>query len=50
MGINKRIFVDYPKEVLVANIEYFCILDVRKDDISMLLLSRPEIFSFDLEE
>ncbi|CAA2984602.1 transcription termination factor MTEF18, mitochondrial [Olea europaea var. sylvestris] len=50
MGINKSIFVEYPEEVLVAKIEYFCRLDVRKDDIGLLLLSRPEVFSFDLEE
>ncbi|KAL2536597.1 Mitochondrial transcription termination factor family protein [Forsythia ovata] len=50
MGISKSIFVEYPEEVLVAKIEYFCRLDVRKDDIGLLLLSRPEILSFDLEE
>lgn len=50
MGINKSIFVEYPEEILVAKIEYFCRLDIRKDDIGLLLLSRPEIFSFDLEE
>ncbi|KAL2511502.1 Mitochondrial transcription termination factor family protein [Abeliophyllum distichum] len=50
MGTSKSIFVEYPEEVLVAKIKYFCRLDVRKDDICLLLLSRPEIFCFDLEE
>ncbi|KAG8363433.1 hypothetical protein BUALT_Bualt19G0022100 [Buddleja alternifolia] len=49
MGRSKAIFIDYSKEVLVSKIEYFCKLNVEKDQIGIFLLSRPEIFAFDLE-
>ncbi|KAK4416059.1 Transcription termination factor MTEF18, mitochondrial [Sesamum alatum] len=49
MGRSKRIFVEHSKEVLMSKIEYFCKLNVQKDQIGLFLLSRPEMFGFDLE-
>ncbi|KAL0309113.1 UNVERIFIED_CONTAM: Transcription termination factor MTEF18, mitochondrial [Sesamum radiatum] len=49
MGRNKSIFVEHTKEVLMSKIEYFSKLNVQKDQIGLFLLSRPEIFGFDLE-
>ncbi|KAL8534575.1 hypothetical protein ACS0TY_010551 [Phlomoides rotata] len=49
MGRSKSIFVDYSREALISKIVYFCKLNVEKDRVGLLLLSKPEIFSFDLE-
>ncbi|KAK6142976.1 hypothetical protein DH2020_023324 [Rehmannia glutinosa] len=49
MGRSKHVFIEYSKEDLTSKIEYFCKLNVRKDQIGLFLLSRPEIFGFDLE-
>ncbi|KAL0373452.1 UNVERIFIED_CONTAM: Transcription termination factor MTEF18, mitochondrial [Sesamum radiatum] len=49
MGRSKSIFVEHTKEVLMSKIEYFSKLNVQKDQIGLFLLSRPEIFGFDLE-
>ncbi|KAI3449064.1 hypothetical protein Pfo_005729 [Paulownia fortunei] len=49
MGRSKSIFIEYSKEILISKIEYFCKLNVRKDQIGLFLLSRPEIFGYDLE-
>ncbi|XP_055817538.1 transcription termination factor MTEF18, mitochondrial [Solanum dulcamara] len=49
MGRNKSIFVDYSEEVLAEKIDFFCRLDVRKEEVGLLVLSKPEILSFDLE-
>ncbi|KAL7125920.1 hypothetical protein ABFS83_14G149100 [Erythranthe nasuta] len=49
MGRSKSIFVEYSKEGLISKIDYFCKLNVQKDRIGLLLLSRPEYFGFDLE-
>ncbi|CAN4125923.1 unnamed protein product [Withania somnifera] len=49
MGRNKSIFVDYSKEVLAEKIEFFCRLDVKREEVGLLVLSKPEILSFDLE-
>ncbi|XP_057805506.1 transcription termination factor MTEF18, mitochondrial [Salvia miltiorrhiza] len=49
MGRSKCIFVEYSKEHLIGKIEYFCRLNVRRDQVGLLLLSRPEIFGFGLE-
>ncbi|KAL9434856.1 hypothetical protein AB3S75_021175 [Citrus x aurantiifolia] len=49
MGRNKSIFLDYPEEVLVQKVEYFCRFGVGKEDVGLLLLKSPEILSFDLE-
>ncbi|KAH6813092.1 hypothetical protein C2S51_022110 [Perilla frutescens var. frutescens] len=48
MGRGKSIFTEYSKEHLIRKIEYFCGLDVRRDQVGVFLLSRPEIFGFDL--
>lgn len=47
MGRSKCIFVEYSKEHLVCKIEYFCRLNVGRDRVGLLLLSRPELFGFD---
>ncbi|KAJ6722577.1 CGI-12 PROTEIN-RELATED [Salix koriyanagi] len=49
MGKSKRIFADYPVEVLVQKAEYFCKFGVRKEDVGILLLKNPEILDFQLE-
>lgn len=49
MGRSKSVFVEYSKEDLISKIEYFCKLNVQKDQVGLLLLSRREIFGFDLE-
>ncbi|KAJ8565579.1 hypothetical protein K7X08_008155 [Anisodus acutangulus] len=49
MGRNKSIFVDYSEEVLAQKIGFFCKLDVRKEEVGLLVLSKPEILSSDLE-
>lgn len=49
MGRNKSIFVDYSEEVLAEKIDFFCRLDVNKEEVGLLVLSKPEILSFDLE-
>ncbi|KAF3657902.1 hypothetical protein T459_01565 [Capsicum annuum] len=49
MGKNKSIFVDYSEEVLAEKIGFFCRLDVRREEVGVLVLSKPEILSFDLE-
>lgn len=49
MGKTKSIFLDYPLDVLVQKTQYFCRFGVRKEDVGLLLLRRPEIFNFDLE-
>ncbi|XP_073136857.1 transcription termination factor MTEF18, mitochondrial-like, partial [Henckelia pumila] len=50
IGKSKRVLVDYSEEALVRKIEYFCKLNVRKDEIGLFLLSRSEIFGFDMEK
>ncbi|KZV41594.1 hypothetical protein F511_15363 [Dorcoceras hygrometricum] len=50
IGKSKRVLVDYSEEALVRKIEYFCKLNVRKDEIVLFLLSRSEIFGFDMEK
>ncbi|CAK7347716.1 unnamed protein product [Dovyalis caffra] len=49
LGKSKRIFVDYPEEVLVQKAEYFCKFGARKEDVGFLLLKKPEILNFQLE-
>ncbi|XP_060218954.1 transcription termination factor MTEF18, mitochondrial [Lycium barbarum] len=49
MGRNKSIFVDYSEELLAQKIGFFRRLDVRKEEVGLLVLSKPEILSFDLE-
>ncbi|EPS72574.1 hypothetical protein M569_02183 [Genlisea aurea] len=49
MRRNKRFFLKYPKEVLVSKVNYFCKFATGKDQIGVMLLSRPEIFDFDIE-
>lgn len=49
MGRSKIIFVEYSKEVLISKIKYFCELNVMKDQVGLFLLSRPEIFGFEME-
>ncbi|KAL7083366.1 hypothetical protein ACP275_14G157100 [Erythranthe tilingii] len=49
MGRSKSIFVEYSKEGLISKIDYFCKLNVQKDQIGLILLSRPDYFGFDLE-
>ncbi|KAI5564091.1 hypothetical protein POPTR_014G044900v4 [Populus trichocarpa] len=49
MGKSKRIFVDYPVEVLVQKAEFFCKFGVRKEDVGLLLLTKPGILDFQLE-
>ncbi|KAG6402736.1 hypothetical protein SASPL_134947 [Salvia splendens] len=48
MGRSKRIFIEYSKEHLIGKIEYFSRLNVGRVRVGSLLLSRPEIFGFDL--
>ncbi|KAL6965081.1 hypothetical protein U1Q18_036139, partial [Sarracenia purpurea var. burkii] len=49
MGRRKFIFIQYPEEVLVKKMEFFNRLSVNKSEIGPLLLERPEILDFDLE-
>ena len=49
MGKSRNFFLEYPEDVLVRKIDFFCRLNVRKADIGLLLLESPEILSFDLE-
>ncbi|KAL3615538.1 hypothetical protein CASFOL_041199 [Castilleja foliolosa] len=48
MGRSKTVFIEHTKEDLISKFDFFCKLDVRKDEIGIFLLSRPEIFGFDL--
>lgn len=48
MGRSKHIFLEYSKEHLIGRIVYFRRLNVRRDQVGLLLLARPEIFGFDL--
>lgn len=48
MGRSKCIFVEYSKEHLIRKIEYFCRLNVGRDQVGLFLLSRPAFFGFDL--
>lgn len=50
VGKSKRVLVDYSEVALVRKIEYFCKLNDRKDEIGLFLLSRSEIFGFDMEK
>ncbi|XVF79786.1 hypothetical protein PTKIN_Ptkin15bG0017500 [Pterospermum kingtungense] len=49
MGRSKNLFFQYPEEVLVQKVEYFCRFSVRKEDVGLLILQSPEILDFDLE-
>ncbi|XP_057978839.1 transcription termination factor MTEF18, mitochondrial [Malania oleifera] len=49
MGRSKHIFLNYSEEVLVKKAEFFSRLSVRKGNVGLLLLEKPEIFIFDLE-
>ncbi|KAL6565871.1 hypothetical protein OROHE_004926 [Orobanche hederae] len=49
MGRSKNIFIEYSKEFLISKIEYFRKLNVPMNEIGTFLLSKPEIFSLDLE-
>ncbi|PIN02546.1 hypothetical protein CDL12_24939 [Handroanthus impetiginosus] len=50
MGRSRSIFVVYAKEALSSKVEYFCRLNVAKDQIGLFLLSSPEVFGYDLED
>ncbi|KAL7203866.1 hypothetical protein ACSBR2_017008 [Camellia fascicularis] len=50
MGKRKSIFLEYPEEVLINKVEFFCRLSVNKSDVGLLILERPEILDFDLED
>nr|AMP82902.1 Werner Syndrome-like exonuclease [Catalpa bungei] len=50
MGRSKSIFVEYSKRALISKIEYFCKLNVAKDQIGLFLLSSPEVFDYNLED
>ncbi|CAL5380263.1 unnamed protein product [Camellia sinensis] len=50
MGKRKSIFLEYPEEVLVNKVEFFCRLSVNKSDVGLLILERPKILDFDLED
>lgn len=49
MGRSKNLFLQYPEEVLVQKVEYFCRFSVREEDVGLLILQSPEILDFDLE-
>lgn len=49
MGKCKSIFIDYPEDVLVEKVRFFCRLGILKADVGFLLLERPELLSIDLE-
>ncbi|KAK9274176.1 hypothetical protein L1049_018990 [Liquidambar formosana] len=49
MGRSKHIFVEYSEEILVQKMEFFCRLNVKKEEVGLLILRSPEILSFDLE-
>ncbi|CAA0806026.1 Mitochondrial transcription termination factor family protein [Striga hermonthica] len=49
MGRNKSVFIEHSRDVLINKIEYFRKLEVRIEQNAVFLLSRPEIFYFDLE-
>ncbi|KAK6285413.1 hypothetical protein POUND7_011592 [Theobroma cacao] len=49
MGRSKNLFLLYPEQVMVQKVEYFCRFSVRKEDVGLLILQRPEILDFDLE-
>lgn len=48
MGKSKNIFIEYSKEELINKIEFFSEFKVQKDQVGLLLLSRPEILGFEL--
>lgn len=50
LGRNRDIYVQRPEEVLVQKANYFCRLGVRKEDVGLLLLQRPEILNLELEK
>ncbi|KAL3833078.1 hypothetical protein ACJIZ3_007814 [Penstemon smallii] len=50
MGESKSIFLEYSEEDLVRKIEYFRKLNVEKEQVGLFLLSKPEIFGFDLDD
>ncbi|KAA8520459.1 hypothetical protein F0562_014715 [Nyssa sinensis] len=49
MGRNKNIFLEHPEEVLIKKAEFFCRLSVTNGDVGLMLLKKPEILNFDLE-
>ncbi|GAB4844299.1 hypothetical protein Ancab_037662 [Ancistrocladus abbreviatus] len=49
IGSSKHHFLEYKEEVLIKKMEFFCRLGVSKVDVGLLLLKRPELLSFDLE-
>lgn len=49
MGRSKYVILEYPEEVFVQKVEYFCRFGVRKKDAGLLLLQSPEIMNLDLE-
>ncbi|PSS11839.1 Transcription termination factor like [Actinidia chinensis var. chinensis] len=50
MGRRKTVFLRYPEEVLVKQAEFFSRLSVSKSDVGLLILEKPEILDFDLED
>lgn len=49
MGRSKNVFVGHLEEILLQKVEFFSRLDVSKEEIGYLLLSRSDILKFDLE-
>ncbi|KAL1809233.1 hypothetical protein ACET3Z_026223 [Daucus carota] len=49
MGTCKNVFVEYSEECFAQKVEFFRKLDVGKEEVGYLLLSKPEILGFDLQ-
>ncbi|KAK1400762.1 transcription termination factor MTEF18, mitochondrial [Heracleum sosnowskyi] len=49
LGRSKNVLLEYPEEMLVKKVEFFRKLDVPKEEIGSFLLSKTDIFEFDLE-
>ncbi|GFS35560.1 mitochondrial transcription termination factor family protein [Actinidia rufa] len=50
MGRRKTVLLQYPQEVLAKKAGFFSRLGVSTSDVGLLLLEKPEILGFDLED
>lgn len=50
IGTSYVIFTEFPKEVLVEKVEFFCKLGVGKADVGILLLLNPDILSINIDD
>ncbi|XP_074364919.1 transcription termination factor MTEF18, mitochondrial-like [Apium graveolens] len=49
LGRSKNVLLEYTEEMLVKKVEFFRKLDVPKEEIGLFLLSKTDVFEFDLE-